>query len=42
LRGWAKEIETTAAGTRWSFCRDIDGVRALFLDSPKPFSFFTT
>ncbi|HEY8083276.1 MAG TPA: alkaline phosphatase D family protein [Solirubrobacterales bacterium] len=33
LRGWAKEIETTAAGTRWSFCRDIDGVRALFLDS---------
>ncbi|HEY0390886.1 MAG TPA: alkaline phosphatase D family protein [Solirubrobacterales bacterium] len=33
LRGWAKEIDTTAAGTRWSFCRDIDGVRALFLDS---------
>lgn len=33
LRGWAKEIETTAAGTRWSFCRDIDGVRALFVDS---------
>jgi hypothetical protein len=33
LRGWAKEIETTAAGARWSFCRDIDGVRALFLDS---------
>jgi hypothetical protein len=33
LRGWAKEIETTASGARWSFCRDIDGVRALFLDS---------
>jgi hypothetical protein len=33
LRDWAKEIDTTAAGTRWSFCRDIDGVRALFLDS---------
>jgi hypothetical protein len=33
LRDWAKEIDTTAAGTRWSFCRDIDGVRAIFLDS---------
>ncbi len=33
LRGWAKEIDSTAAGTRWSFCRDIDGVRALFLDA---------
>ena len=33
LRGWAEEIETTAAGTRWSFCRDIDGVRAIFIDS---------
>ena len=33
LRDWAKEIETTAAGTRWSFCRDIDGVRAIFIDS---------
>jgi hypothetical protein len=33
LRGWAKEIETTAAGTRWSFCRDVDGVRAIFMDS---------
>jgi len=33
LRGWAHEIDTTAAGTRWSFCRDIDGVRALFVDS---------
>jgi PhoD-like phosphatase len=33
LREWAKEIDSTAAGTRWSFCRDVDGVRALFLDS---------
>jgi hypothetical protein len=33
LRGWAKSIESTAAGARWSFCRDIDGVRALFIDS---------
>jgi len=33
LRGWAKEIDTTAAGTRWSFCRDLDGVRAIFMDS---------
>jgi hypothetical protein len=33
LRGWARSIDSTAAGTRWSFCRDLDGVRALFLDS---------
>jgi PhoD-like phosphatase len=33
LREWAKSIESTAAGTRWSYCRDIDGVRALFMDS---------
>jgi hypothetical protein len=33
LREWAKEIDSTAAGVRWSFCRDIDGVRALFIDS---------
>jgi hypothetical protein len=33
LRNWAKGIDTTAAGTRWSFCRDIDGVRAIFMDS---------
>ena len=26
-------IDATAAGTRWSFCRDIDGVRAIFIDS---------
>ncbi len=33
LRGWAKGIDSTAAGTRWSYCRDIDGVRAIFMDS---------
>jgi PhoD-like phosphatase len=33
LRGWAQDIDSTAAGTRWSFCRDIDGVRTLFIDS---------
>ncbi len=33
LREWAEEIESTAAGTRWSFCRDLDGTRALFIDS---------
>lgn len=33
LRDWAHEIDATAAGMRWSFCRDIDGVRAIFLDS---------
>jgi hypothetical protein len=33
LRKWAHEIDTTAAGMRWSFHRDISGVRALFIDS---------
>ena len=33
LRDWARSIDSTAAGTRWSFCRDIDGVRAIFMDS---------
>ena len=33
LREWAHEIESTGAGTRWSFCRDVDGVRAIFIDS---------
>jgi hypothetical protein len=33
LHAWAEEIDTTAAGVRWSFCRDIDGVRAIFIDS---------
>ena len=33
LREWAKSIDSTAAGTRWSYCRDVDGVRAIFMDS---------
>ena len=33
LREWAKDIDSTASGVRWSFCRDIDGVRAIFMDS---------
>lgn len=33
LREWAHEIGGTGAGVRWSFCRDIDGVRAIFMDS---------
>jgi len=33
LRDWAKSIDSTAAGTRWSFCRDVNGVRAIFMDS---------
>ncbi|HEY7949262.1 MAG TPA: alkaline phosphatase D family protein [Solirubrobacterales bacterium] len=33
LRDWAREIESTAAGTRWSYCRDLDGARVIFLDS---------
>ncbi|HSK49710.1 MAG TPA: alkaline phosphatase D family protein [Solirubrobacterales bacterium] len=33
LHEWAHGIDSTAAGARWSFCRDIDGVRAIFMDS---------
>jgi PhoD-like phosphatase len=33
LRKWAREIDSTASGTRWSFCRDLDGVRTIFMDS---------
>jgi hypothetical protein len=33
LREWAERIDSTAAGTRWSFHRDIGGVRAIFMDS---------
>jgi hypothetical protein len=33
LHEWAHEIKTTGAGTRWSFCRDVDGARAIFIDS---------
>jgi hypothetical protein len=30
---WAKSIDSTGAGARWSFHRDVDGTRALFIDS---------
>jgi hypothetical protein len=33
LRAWAEEIHSTGAGTRWSFRRDLDGTRAIFMDS---------
>ena len=33
LLEWAEEIDTTASGFRWSFHRDIGGVRVLFVDS---------
>lgn len=33
LRDWAAEIDSTGHGTRWSFCRDIGGTRAIFMDS---------
>jgi PhoD-like phosphatase len=33
LREWATSIDKTASGTRWSFCRDIGGTRAIFMDS---------
>jgi PhoD-like phosphatase len=33
LRDFAASIGTTGAGSRWSYCRDLDGTRALFVDS---------
>ena len=33
LREWATRIGSTEAGTRWSFCRDLGGTRAIFMDS---------
>jgi hypothetical protein len=33
LRDWARGIDATAAGTRWSYCRDIGDARAIFMDS---------
>ncbi len=33
LREWAREIDSTGKGVRWSFRRDIGGVRAIFIDS---------
>ncbi len=33
LREFAAEVDTTGSGTRWSFCRDLGGTRAIFVDS---------
>jgi PhoD-like phosphatase len=33
LFDWAERIESEGAGVRWSFCRDLGGTRAIFVDS---------
>ncbi len=33
LRDWAEAIAKTGSGSRWSFCRDLGGTRAIFVDS---------
>jgi hypothetical protein len=33
LREFAANAHTTGSGTRWSFCRDLDGTRVIFIDS---------
>jgi PhoD-like phosphatase len=33
LFDWADRIESTGDGVRWSFCRDLGGTRAIFVDS---------
>jgi PhoD-like phosphatase len=33
LFDWAERIESTGAGARWSFSRDLGGTRAIFVDS---------
>jgi hypothetical protein len=33
LRDFATEIDSTGSGTRWSYCRDVDDTRAIFMDS---------
>ncbi len=33
LLEWARRIDATEAGTRWSFCRDFGRTRAIFVDS---------
>jgi PhoD-like phosphatase len=33
LREFAARIDSTASGSRWSFCRDIGGTRVIFVDS---------
>jgi len=30
---WARRIDSTESGTRWSFCRDFGRARAIFIDS---------
>ena len=30
---WARQIDSTGPGTRWSFCRDFGRTRAIFIDS---------
>jgi hypothetical protein len=30
---WARRIDSTESGTRWSFCRDFGRTRAIFIDS---------
>jgi hypothetical protein len=30
---WAEGVAKTGAGARWSFCRDLGGTRAIFIDS---------
>ncbi len=30
---WARRIDSTGSGTRWSFCRDFGRTRAIFIDS---------
>jgi hypothetical protein len=33
IRAWAEEVDTTASGARWSFCRDFGRTRAIFIDA---------
>jgi hypothetical protein len=33
LFDWAHSIDSSEAGTRWSYCRDFGGTRAIFIDS---------
>jgi hypothetical protein len=33
LREFACEIDSTGAGSRWSYCRDLGNTRAIFMDS---------
>jgi PhoD-like phosphatase len=33
LRDFAAEIDSTGSGARWSYCRDLGGTRAIFMDS---------